>query len=84
MNETILSASDQWTGPCPRCGAVALGHWPHPDGQPCPLAEDEHEREQGRRDEANRAYIEQLQATRDYYDRGCVPSGVPKDAWGWR
>lgn len=70
----------EYTGPCPRCGAVADAQWPHPLGQPCPLAFDEHEREQARRDLANDSYVAKLEAeraaaeaTRDYYERSQMP-----------
>jgi hypothetical protein len=44
--------------------APADGMWPHPLGDPCPLALDDHNREQARRDAANTAYIAKLDAER--------------------
>ncbi len=47
---------------CPLCGAASLGAPPHgQQGQPCPTSD----LEQRRRDEANVAYVEKLNAERD-------------------
>ncbi len=68
-----MSRPLEWNGPCSRCAAVAWGTWPHPEGEPCPLILEEHEREQRRRDAANAAYVAQLEAERDYYERMQMP-----------
>jgi hypothetical protein len=62
-----------YNGPCSKCGAVAWGRWPHDEGRPCPIALDEHKQEQRRRDEANVAYIEMLNAQRESFQTSQLP-----------
>jgi len=61
VTDTTLERVEGWVGPCGRCGAVAWGHWPHPDGEPCPLVEREAD-----------AMVSKFNAEREYYEAGAA------------